>query len=256
MLEALISNETLLIAVSHVNSETGTVQDIGGICKVRDKRNAGVYILCDCVQSFCKLDTPVRKHGVDFASVSSHKIHGPKGTAALYISDRVKPIPRIFGGGQEMGLRSGTENVPAIAGFGLAAEKMYGARTQNYKKMSRHKACLLAALAELDETGFDYKVISNDNDSSPYIVNVGFSGVKAEVLVRFLSEQGIYASAGSACSSIRKAKSGTMTAMGVADKYADGAVRFSFSALNSEDDAIAAADALKSIIPKLLKIKK
>jgi cysteine desulfurase len=256
VLEELISSETRLIAVSHVNSETGTVQDIGRICKIRDKRNPGVYILSDCVQSFCKLDTPVRKFGVDFASVSSHKIHGPKGAAALYISDRVKPVPRIFGGGQEIGLRSGTENVPAIAGFGLAAEKMCGALSQNYETMSRHKASFLTALDELSETGYDYQVISNDDNSSPYIVNIGFGGIKAEVLVRFLSELGIYASAGSACSSARKVKSGTMTVMGVADKYADGAVRFSFSALNSDGDAIAVVNALKSIIPKLLKAKK
>ena len=250
MLESLITKATALIAVTHVNSETGTVQDIDGISKVRDKKNPDALLLCDCVQSFCKLKIFPGRSGVDFASVSSHKIHGPKGISALYMSKRVKAQPRVFGGGQEKGLRSGTENVPAIVGFGYAARRMWMTQSDNYAEMSSLKACFLELM---DSSGLKYHTISNDNASSPYIVNIGFEGVNAEVLLRFLSQRGIYVSAGSACSTHKKTKSGTLTAMKIADRYAKGAVRFSFSVNNTRNDLEETVAAIKSIVPGLVK---
>ena len=249
-LESLISDETALIAVSHVNSETGTVQDIDRICKIRDKKNPGTLILCDCVQSFCKLKLQPGRAGVDFATFSSHKIHGPKGVSAIYVSKRVKAVPRMFGGGQERGLRSGTENVPAIAGFGDAARIMYTSMEKNYLVMNSLKGFFLE---QMRLSGLKYRVISNEGSCSPYIVSLGFEGVNAEVLLRFLAQQGIFVSSGSACSSHKKTKSGTLTAMKIPDKYAKGAIRFSFSMHNTKDEIGEAVAALKNILPGLVR---
>jgi len=250
-MKSRISDKTALIAVSHVNNETGTIQDVREISGIRDRTCPEALLFVDCVQSFCKLDVSIRNWpGVDFISVSSHKIHGPRGAAALFMSKRVKAEPRVFGGGQERGFRSGTENVPAIAGFGIAAQRMWKDRIENHSKMASLKERFLQRLSM---AGLKYLVISNNVNSSPYITNIGFEGVQAEVLLRFLAQRGVYVSSGSACSSYKTKKSETLTAMKVADKYARGSIRFSFSIFNTESDIEEAVAALKEIVPGLTK---
>ena len=251
MLKEKISDDTALVSVMYVNNEVGSIQPIDEIAKTIKGRNKNTAFHVDAVQAYGKLKLNPKKSGIDLMSISSHKIHGPKGVGALFVRESVKIEPILFGGGQESLLRSGTENVPGICGFGLAAEMIHSKLDENYEKVAGLKN-LFIELLEMNIEGFT--VISPEN-SSPYIINVSFDNLKAEVLLHHLEEKGIFVSTGSACSSRKKKYSHVLEAMGIKSDSLEGALRFSLCGQNSERDIIETVDALKEIIPRI-RIKK
>ncbi len=246
-LRAKISRETALISMIYVNNEIGAVQPMEEVVRIKNSINRDTAIHMDAVQAYGKLLITPQKMGVDMMSVSSHKIHGPKGIGALYVGKPVKIKPIVFGGGQETLLRSGTENVPGICGFGLAAETIFKSLTQNHEKVAGLRQLFIKKLEEEME---DYRVLSSEG-SLPYILNISFANLKSEVLLHHLEEKNIFVSTGSACSSRKNIHSHVLRAIGLDGKYIDGAIRFSFSAWNTENDIEKTVEALKEIVPKI-----
>jgi len=242
-----IREDTALISVIFVNNEVGSVQPIEEIVKIKNRINPNTAIFVDAVQAYGKTKILPGQLGIDMMSMSSHKIHGPKGTGALYIKKQLKVKPIIFGGGQESLIRSGTENVPGICGFGLAAQKISEKIEQNLEHVKKLKQLFIDRLAEIKD---NFRIISPDN-GSPYILNISFANVKAEVLVHHLEEKGIYASTGSACSSRKRIQSHVLEAMSIEQCDMEGSVRFSFSSLNTEEEVENAVEAIKSILPRI-----
>jgi len=240
-----INHETALISVMIINSETGTIQRLDDISDIRDRINPQAVIHADAVQAYGKIAITPSKTGIDLMSISSHKIHGPKGVGALYASKKVRLKPLFFGGGQEALLRSGTENVPGIAGFGLASKLTLDKLDNSWGRVCSLKNDFIGKIAE---SGIRHRIISPD-DASPYILNVAFENVRAEVLLHHLEQKGIYVSTGSACSSHKNTRSHVLTAMSIPPQLIDGAIRFSFSAFNTIEEIKTAVEAVKEIIP-------
>jgi cysteine desulfurase len=246
-LENKIRNDTALISCIYVNNETGAIAPLKDIVRIKNSRNPEACLHIDAVQAFGKIPIDPQKSGVGLMSVSSHKIHGPKGIGALFVSKGTKIKPIIYGGGQETGLRSGTENVPGICGFGMACSLTFKNIEANYQKTERLRSLLLDGIKS---SGLDYKLVSPEG-SLPYILNVAFNNIRSEVLLHHLEEKNIYVSSGSACSSRKKAHSHVLKAMGIEPCYMEGAIRFSFSAMNEEDEILETIEALRYIVPKI-----
>ena len=244
-LKTKIRKDTALISVILVNNETGTVQKADEIASIRDKSNPQAVILLDAVQAYGKMRINPVRSGIEMISVSSHKIHGPKGVGALYASKKIRLTPLLFGGGQESLLRSGTENVPGIAGFGLAAKLTFERFEDSYARVAGLKNQFVALLEESD---LKYR-INSPADASPFILNIAFDNLRAEVLLHHLEQKGIYVSTDSACSSRKNTRSHVLSAMGLPPQLIDGSIRFSFSGHNTEEEIEATAEALKGIIP-------
>ena len=242
-----LKSETALISIILVNNETGVIQQIDQIAAVRDDINMKTVIHVDAVQAYGKISIRPEKAGIGLMSVSSHKIHGPKGLGALYVSRGIKLNPLFYGGGQESLLRSGTENVPGIAGFGLASKLTFEQLEDNYAKVVMLKGLFID---RLKSTSLDYHVLSPEG-SSAYILSIAFEDVKAEVLLHHLEQKGIYVSTGSACSSRRNSKSHVLTALNLPSGIIDGTIRFSFSIFNTEEEVIKAVHTLDEIIPAI-----
>ncbi len=240
-----ISSETSLISFIMVNNETGAIQQMDRIAAIRDELNPQAVIHADAVQAYGKIRILPEKSGIGLMSLSSHKIHGPKGVGALYVSRRIRIKPLFFGGGQEALMRSGTENVPGIAGLGLAAKMTFEKLESNYDKVSNIKQRFIEMLAG---SGIEHRVNSPE-DASPYVINISFADVRAEVLLHHLEQKGIYVSTGSACSSHKNTRSHVLTAMSVPAALIDGAIRFSLSGFNTQAEIEQTVDALKDIIP-------
>lgn len=220
-----INDKTALVSIMTVNNETGIIQPVREISRLLHQRSQFGVMHTDSVQAFCKTDCTKAFTEADLISISSHKIHGPKGVGALYIgSSKISPI--IYGGSQQMSIRPGTENVPGIAGFGAAAEEEYGSCDHLYDTLK-------SSIGELIE---DVKFNGCDEYASKYVLNVSFRGIKAEVLLHTLENYGIFVSTGSACSSHKPEPSHVLTAMGCTQEETGGAVRFSFdTSLTIED---------------------
>lgn len=246
-LKSKISKETALLSIIYVNNEIGAIQPIEEIVRIKNAINRETVLHMDGVQAYGKLAISPKKLGIDMMSVSSHKIHGPKGVGAVYVDKGVKIKPIVFGGGQESLLRSGTENVSGICGFGLAAEMIIKNINENDHKVSGLKQLFLEKLEDKVE---DFKVLST-GQSLPYILNISFANLKSEVLLHHLEEKNIFVSTGSACSSRKNIHSHVLKAIGLEGKYIEGAVRFSFSSFNTEEDVNVTVEALKEIIPKI-----
>lgn len=246
-LKAKITGDTALISIILVNNEIGSVQPIEEIVKAKNSINRETVIHVDAVQAYGKFILMPKKQGVDMVSISSHKIHGPKGVGALYVSKSIRIKPIIFGGGQESMLRSGTENVAGICGFGLAAEMIFRNIEENRSKVEKLRALFID---KLKDSTLQYRIVSPGN-SSPYILNVSFGNVRAEVLLHHLEEKNIYVSTGSACSSRKNVHSHVLKALGLEACDIEGAVRFSFSALNNEQDITDTLEALAEILPRI-----
>lgn len=246
-LESKIRQNTALISVIMVNNETGAIQPVDEIIKIKNAVNRNAVIHGDAVQSYGKLPINPGKTGIDMLSVSAHKIHGPKGMGILYAAKNVRLKPILFGGGQESLLRSGTENVPGIGGFGLAAEIKLKRLVTDAEKAAGVKAAFLKGLGGCS---FDWRLLSPEN-SSPYIINVSFPGLRSEVLLHHLEERSIFVSSGSACSSHKKSKSHVLTAMGLSNEFIDSAIRFSLSGFNTVEEAELIVEALEAIVPKI-----
>ena len=240
-LEKSVCEDTALVCMMHVNNEVGAVTDIANMGKIIKRKNPEALFFADCVQSFCKI--PVTAAWCDMISMSSHKIHGPKGVGALYIKKGTRIHPRVFGGGQEKNIRPGTENVPAIAGFGKAAEMTCGFKDSGVKHRLAERI-----ISEIPDT-----VINNTDfeNSADYILNVSFPGARSEVILHFLESKEIYVSSGSACSSNKPGKSHVLTAMGLDNRIVDSSIRFSFCDSNTTDEADAVVDALKEVLPNI-----
>ena len=227
-LEDAIDENTILVSLMQVNNEAGTIMPVDAVKDLMKKKNAPGWFHCDAVQSFGKLQVP---ESADLISVSSHKIHGPKGAGALFVRKGVHLPALIEGGGQEGGGRSGTENVPAITGFGTAAELSAKDREEERQRVSAMRCALLKGLQDNLE---DLRINSVEEDGTEAgqccssILNISFLGTRGEVLLHTLEQDGIYVSTGSACSSNKKGQSHVLGAMGLKDKEIEGALRFSF----------------------------
>ena len=243
-LKQAICPETILVSVMMVNNEIGAIEPIEEIGKIIKKANPDIVFHVDAIQAYGKLKISVNRCKIDLLSVSGHKIHGPKGTGFLYVRDKVKLRPIIYGGGQQRDFRSGTENVPGIAGLGMAAKLIYTNHTEKIEKIRQVKDTFLTGVRKLDG------VVDNSGEA-PHIASVSFRGIeRSEVLLHALEAKGVYCSSGSACSSNHPAISGTLKAIGVEDELLNATLRFSFSVYSTVEDAEYAVQVLAEELPK------
>lgn len=249
-LEDNIRDDTILVSIMHVNNEIGAVQPIEDIGRIIKKHNSNCLFHVDAIQSFGKYAINPKKMNIDLLSVSGHKIHGPKGSGFLYIKQGTKIKPIIYGGGQERGLRSGTENVYSQCGLGVAVSLMCDNMEDNVKKLRTLKEHFVDRIKDMDFATING--LTNEQ-SAPNIVSVSIKDVRAEVVLHSLEEKEIYVSAGSACSSNKPAISKTLQAINVPKEMLDKTVRFSFSIYNTIEEVDYACDVLEDIIPKLMK---
>lgn len=249
-LREAMTEDTILVSVMHVNNEIGAVQPIEEIAEIVKSVNKECVFHVDAIQSYGKFRIYPKKIGVDMLSVSGHKIHGPKGSGFLFVKDKIKLKPIILGGGQEWGMRSGTENVPAIAGLGVAAREIYADFDNNIDRMYKLRDRFISEVTKIDGVTVNGPL---DHSGAPHIISVSVSGVRAEVLLHALEDRNIYVSAGSACSSNKPAISKTLKAIGLDQKLLDSTVRFSFSIHTTEEEVDYAVSALQELVPMLSK---
>ena len=250
-----IRDDTILISVMLVNNEIGSISDIENLVKAAKEVKPDVVFHVDAIQGYAKVGIYPGKWNVDLMSVSGHKFHGPKGTGFLYAADNVKINPYIYGGGQEKGMRSGTENVPGISGMGKAAEIMHKNYAENISNMRKIKQILIDSLRNIDGAHINANPTYSADTGAPHIVSVSFENVKSEVLLHALAADGVYVSSGSACSSNHPGLIGTLKAIGLSSKLVDSTIRLSLSSLSTQDEAVYAADMIKKHIPILRKFR-
>ncbi len=283
----MIDEKTTLVSIMYINNEVGAVQDIAGISKAIKEKKPDIIFHVDAIQAYGKYRINPKKEGIDLLSVSGHKIHAPKGSGFLYADEKVKLRPLIFGGGQQKNRRSGTENVPAIAGLGEAVREAY----EDFEKKIDHiyslkehflerigevrgthvnavfdPSCILYVASENNDakningchsdSDKDHLLTENriDPDSmvrktAPHIVSISFDKIKAEVLLHALEDRGVYVSSGSACSSNHPGLSSTLQAIGVKRELLDSTLRFSFSRYTTLKEIDYCIDVLKELVP-------
>lgn len=245
-----ITPETILISIMHTNNEIGSLQPIAEIGAMIKRVNPRILFHVDAVQGFGKFRIYPKKMGIDLLSVSGHKIHGPKGVGFLYIGEKVKIKPITFGGGQQKGMRSGTENVPGIAGLARAAEMMYANLDADNERLYALKEEFVKNVVKID----DVKVNGlTGRDSAPHVISVSVRGVRSEVLLHALEEKGIYVSAGSACASNHPQTSATLKAIGVEKDMLDSTIRFSLSVFTTMEEIHYTLQTMYDMIPMLRK---
>lgn len=247
-LQRAITGETILVSIMHTNNEVGSLQPIEEAGAMIKKMNPRILFHVDAVQGYGKFKILPRKMHIDLLSVSGHKIHGPKGIGFLYVDENVKIRPIIFGGGQQGGLRSGTENVPAIAGLAKAVEMVYEDLDYKTEKLYQLKEAFTEGIRKIPD------VVINGHpgrDGAPHVVSVSFRGVRSEVLLHALEDKGIYVSAGSACSAHKPQPSETLRAMGVGRDLLGSTIRFSFSVFTTMEEINYTLKTLYDIIPML-----
>ena len=238
-----IIEDTVLVSIILVNNEVGTIQDGAAVGKLIKEKNPNTLFHADAVQAFGKYPIDVRKMGIDMLSMSGHKIHGPKGVGFFYMKKGLKVRPIIYGGGQERGQRSATENTPGIAGLAKAVELAMENMDASHEKVMEVKRTLAEGiLRDIPKTHINGPSIE---EASPYVLNVSFNGLRSEVLLHALEEKEIYVSAGSACSSKKKGGSHVLRSLGLSEERIEGAIRFSFCRYNTVDEAAACLEILK-----------
>ena len=252
-LREAICDETILVSVMYVNNEMGAVEPIEEIGKIIKEKKPGAYFHVDAIQAYGKYVIRPKRQGIDLLSVSGHKIHGPKGVGFLYMDERVKIKPLIYGGGQQKGLRSGTENVPGCAGLGAAVKEIYREHEAKVEKLYALKDRLVSGLSKMD--GVTVLGLTG-RDSAPQIVSAAFEGVRAEVLLHALEDRGVYVSSGSACSSTHPGVSGTLRGIGLKAELLDSVLRFSFGLFNTEDEVDYCLAQLQELLPILRKYRR
>ena len=252
-LREAVRPDTILVSVMYVNNEVGSVEPVAEISKVIKEKNPSTIFHVDAIQAYGKYEIRPKKEGIDLLSVSGHKIHGPKGVGFLYIDEKVKIKPLIYGGGQQKGMRSGTENVPGVAGLGVAAAEMYRNHQEKMDYLYDLKDYMMKRVAEIDGV-----VINSQpgRESAPQIVSVSFEGVRSEVLLHALEDRGIYVSSGSACSSNHPGVSGTLKGIGVKQELLDSTLRFSFGMFNKKEEIDYAIEVLKELLPVLRRYRR
>lgn len=233
--EKALSDQTILVSLMHVNNEVGSIQPIERVVKAARKVNKDIKIHVDAVQSFCKIPIHLKRLDIDALSISAHKFHGPKGVGALFLRDGTNIFPMATGGGQEKGIRPGTENVPGIVGMAEAVTQI----TPHLKAHHKHVSALKERTFNgISETLNNIKLNSGlDQHGSPFVLNISFKGIRGEVLLHALEDEGVFVSTGSACSSNQnKTYSHVLIAMGLDDACKEGAIRFSFSYQNTFEE--------------------
>ncbi len=247
-LQEALCPETILVSIMYVNNEVGSVQPIRQAADMVKAYNKDILFHVDAVQGFGKYRIYPKKEKIDMLTLSGHKIHGPKGTGALYIGEQVKIKPIVFGGEQQKNIRSGTENVPGIAGLGLAAKTIYDGLEEKVARMRALKARFIEGVQKLDDITIHGLC---DETSAPHIISVGFAGVRSEVLLHALEEKGIYVSSGSACASNHPAISGVLKGIGAQKEYLDATLRFSMSEFTTEEEIDYTLETLYNLVPVL-----
>lgn len=247
-LEQALRDDTILVSIMHVNNEVGAVQPLEEAARLTKEKSPKAYFHVDAIQSYGKYKINPTKIGIDLLSVSSHKIHGPKGVGFLYVNEKVKIKPIIMGGGQQSGMRSGTENVPGIAGMALACDMAYDSLEEKRAYLYELKQKFCRELVKLSDVKING---AYDETSAPHIISASFKGIRSEVLLHTLEDRGIYVSAGSACSSNKPAPSKTLLAMGVPKEELEATVRFSFSVHTTWEELEYTLAVLEEILPKL-----
>lgn len=251
-LENAIREDTFLISIMYVNNEVGSVHPIEQIGQMLKKKHPQILFHVDAIQAFGKYKIVPKKLGVDMMSVSGHKIHGPKGSGFLYVNEKVKIRPILFGGGQQDGMRSGTENVPAIAGLGVAVKEIYTGHLEKRAKLYELKKRLIAGLQDVDGVTIN-ALIDPIEETAPHIVSVSFANTRSEVMLHALAQKGVFVSSGSACSSNHPELSGTLQAIGVKSELLDSTLRFSFSVMTTSEEIDYAIEVVKEALPVLRK---
>ena len=249
-LKEALCEETILVSIMYVNNEVGSVQPIQEAASIVKAYNKDILFHVDAVQGFGKYRIYPKKLKVDLCSVSGHKIHGPKGTGVLYIGEDVKIKPIVVGGEQQKNVRSGTENVPGIAGLSLAAKTIYQGLDVKVAQMRRLKQRFIRGVGQIEDT-----VVHGlyDETSAPHIISVGFAGIRSEVLLHALEEKGIYVSSGSACASNHPQVSGVLKGIGARQEFLDATLRFSMSEFTTPEEIDYTLDTLYNIVPRLRK---
>lgn len=233
-LKKALTKDTALVSIMHVNNEVGAMNDLAAIGQIIRQNGGRTRFHSDCVQSFLKFPLDVQAMALDYVTMSAHKAHGPKGLGMLYTRKGLSPKKLLHGGGQEGGLRAGTHNVPYIAGFGRACELIQPQMADNLQKVTAFKKDLLGWFREHGTERFQLN--GSLEGSSPYILNVSFRGLRAEILLRLLEEKGVLVSTGSACSSKTAKDSHVLTAMGLDREAIQGSIRICFSDTNTKED--------------------
>ena len=249
-LQEALCEDTILVSIMYVNNEVGSVQPIQEAASIVKAYNKDILFHVDAVQGFGKYKIYPKKMGIDMLSVSGHKIHGPKGIGFIYINEKAKVKPIIFGGGQQKDMRSGTENVPGIAGLALASKMIYQdleLKTEHMRELKTHFIDCISQIGNVKVHGL------TDEGSAPHIVSAGFAGVRSEVLLHTLEDRGICVSAGSACASNHPAISGVLQAIGTPREYLDSTLRFSLSEFTTKEEIDYTLETLYNCVPMLRK---
>ena len=249
-----LREDTILVSIMHVNNEIGSIQPIEEAAKLIKDKNEKTIFHVDDIQGFGKLKLYPARIGVDLLSISGHKIHGPKGTGVLYASSKVKLSPLILGGGQQGGMRSGTENVPGYASMALAAKMIYKNIDEHTEKLYGLRDYFIEKALQID--GVTINGSKDSKKAAPHIVSVSLDGVRSEVLLHALEDKKIYVSAGSACSSHKRAPSPTLAGIGLSASALESTVRFSFSINTTKEEIDGAIEALSEIAPILTKYRR
>ena len=247
-LEKALRPDTILVSTMYVNNEVGAVMPVEEIAKLVHEKSPKALYHVDAIQAFGKYRIYPKRAGIDMLSVSSHKIHGPKGVGFLYINEKARIQPQILGGGQQAGMRSGTDNVPGIAGLGVAAKMVYTDFDEKIEHMYQLKERLAEGFLKLPDVRLNGMEI---REGAPQILSASFLGVRSEVLLHTLEEKGIYVSAGSACSSHKRKAAGTLSAMGMEAAQRESTLRFSFSEENTFEEVDYALEVIGQVLPML-----
>lgn len=247
-LKNAIREDTIIVSTMYVNNEVGAVEPVEEIAKIVHEKNPDCLYHVDAIQGYGKYKIQPKKQGIDLMSVSGHKLHGPKGVGFLYIQKDAKVNPILFGGGQQRGMRSGTINVPGIAGMGEAARLAYEHFDEKIEKMIAIKDYLMDQLEKMEGIHLNS---FRGTQSAPHILSVSVQGVRAEVLLHALEDREIYVSSGSACSSNHPGISGTLKGIGLEDEFIDSTVRISLCSENTLEEADYFLETLKELLPML-----
>lgn len=253
-LESALTPDTTLVSIMHTNNEIGSVQPIAEAGKLIKEKCPECYFHVDAVQGFGKAQINPGKMKIDLMSASSHKIHGSKGCGLLYVGDGVRIVPIEFGGGQQKGLRSGTENVPGISGMALAAKKLYSDFDNDIARLYELKKNFIERVSRIDGVsinGLTSDDLTNIRETAPHIISVSVKDVRAEVLLHSLEGRGIYVSAGSACSTHKRTPSATLVSIGLDKSLLESTIRLSMSVFTTAEDMETAAAALEETVPQL-----
>lgn len=248
VLKKSLRTDTILVSVMYVNNEIGSVQPIEEISSIIHTKNPKVAFHVDGVQAFGKYKIYPKRMGIDLFSASGHKIHAPKGVGFLYKNAAVKVKPVVFGGGQQDGMRSGTLNVPGIAGLACATAEVYSDFSQKQERLYQLKEKLVQGLGAIEGVRINGMT---GREGAPHIVSAGFLGIRSEVLLHALEDKGIYVSAGSACSAHKASVSPTLKAIGVEKEYLGSVIRFSFSEFTTEKEIQYTLEVIRELLPML-----